>query len=354
MENKKFFHSIIIVVSMFLLGFGSITVFVDPYFHYHKPLFNYYLYNQRYQNDGILKHFDYDAIIIGTSMVENTMASQVNSLFNVSSVKTCFEGASFKEINDRLDSAFNKNKSIKLVIRGLDLSKLLDDKDYMRYDRYSYPNYLYDNNYFNDANYVFNKEVLIRDVFSNINNNINKIKSTSFDEYSYWADNYEFSKESVERSYVRKYNKDQDLCYSDEDRMIEIENLYQNVIDIAIRNPKTIFYYFITPYSIYYYDDLNQNGNLKRILEAEEVAIKELIKQENIYLFSFSDCFEMVSDLNNYKDIWHYSDEINSYIIESMANNKHRVTDDNVENILLSIKNYYLNYRYDDLLFSDK
>ena len=45
------------------------------------------------------KHFDYDAIITGTSMTENFLSSEFDSLFGVNSVKTTFSGASYKEIN---------------------------------------------------------------------------------------------------------------------------------------------------------------------------------------------------------------------------------------------------------------
>ena len=40
---------------------------MDPYFHYHGPFssFSYRLYEERYINDGISRHFNYDAIITG-------------------------------------------------------------------------------------------------------------------------------------------------------------------------------------------------------------------------------------------------------------------------------------------------
>lgn len=79
---------------------AAINVIVDPFFHYHKPLpgLFYILNNERYQNNGILKHFDYDAIITGTSMTENFKTSEFDKLFNVNSIKIPFSGATFKEI----------------------------------------------------------------------------------------------------------------------------------------------------------------------------------------------------------------------------------------------------------------
>ena len=56
---------------------------VDPLFHYHAPLdgLAYPLEDERYINDGILRHFDYDAVIAGSSMTENFKTSEANILY---------------------------------------------------------------------------------------------------------------------------------------------------------------------------------------------------------------------------------------------------------------------------------
>lgn len=64
------FGFVIIVLSII----GGWVYKIDPYFHYRKPNVDgyfYTLYNERSQNNGISKHFDYDALITGTSMTEN-------------------------------------------------------------------------------------------------------------------------------------------------------------------------------------------------------------------------------------------------------------------------------------------
>ena len=58
------------------------TIDIDPFFHYHKPKTNEYFYilnNQRSQNDGIIKRFDYTGLITGTSMTENIKASEAEA-----------------------------------------------------------------------------------------------------------------------------------------------------------------------------------------------------------------------------------------------------------------------------------
>ena len=128
-------------VSLFLLILvlvGALTVIVDPYFHYHKPLSNisYILDNERYQNNGIVKHFDYDAIITGSSMTECFKPSELNELFGVNAIKVPYSGGSYKEINDNLVVATEHNPNIKMVVRCLDGVRFFNTKDDMDYSDY--------------------------------------------------------------------------------------------------------------------------------------------------------------------------------------------------------------------------
>ena len=96
--EKKWGSKIILSAVILLCCIGGLTAFVDPYFHYHAPLsfLEYPLNNQRYQNDGIVRNFDYDAIITGTSMTENFKTTEFDNLFNVNSIKVPFSGATYK------------------------------------------------------------------------------------------------------------------------------------------------------------------------------------------------------------------------------------------------------------------
>lgn len=141
---------LILVLSALALA-GIWVIRVDPFFHYHQPNTKGYYYrlnNQRSQNNGILKHFDYNAVITGTSMTENFKTSEMDKLFGTNSVKVPYSGGSYKEINDSLKHALSNNPALKTILRGLDMSRFLDDKDDMRYDLGEYPVYLYDNNPF--------------------------------------------------------------------------------------------------------------------------------------------------------------------------------------------------------------
>ena len=162
MNFKKWIY--IFIAEIFLGAFilATLSIIVDPFFHYHKPLpgLFYVLNNERYQNDGILKHFDYDAIITGSSMTQNFKTSEFNVLFNANAIKVPFSGGTFKEMNDNIATAYRTNHNLKYVVRSLDSYNILYDKDGMRNDLGQYPVYLYNDDLIDDFKYIFNEDVV--------------------------------------------------------------------------------------------------------------------------------------------------------------------------------------------------
>lgn len=143
-----------------LILFVAFVAIVDPFFHYHGPLKGvaYTISEERYQNNGIVRHFDYEAMITGSSETQNFLASEFAGMWGVETIKTSFAGGTFKEVNDLVKVALKSNPNCKYVLRSFDLNLLNMDKDTLGYDEY--PTYLYDRNPFNDYQYIFNKKVV--------------------------------------------------------------------------------------------------------------------------------------------------------------------------------------------------
>lgn len=352
--NKKWGIALLALTGICLAVVAAVIGVIDPFFHYHKPLkdLSYPLNNERYQNDGIVKHFDYDAVITGTSMTLNFKTSELDELFGVHSIKVSFPGAMYKEINDNLVKAVSANPDIRLVVRGLDKNWLLEDADETGYDRDSYPTYLYDDLLYNDVYYVLNKDVLFNNTRAVLGYTRSGQKTTDFDTYGNWTHAFSFGKDAVEAVYHRVDKVDEEQEVTDDDLLMLRENLTQNVTDLAETHPEIDFYLFFTPYSIYYWDNLNQTGTLQKQLAIEEEAIRILLEYDNIYLFAFSDLFEMTCNPDNYKDEIHYSEEINSQILKWMSRKEHLLTKENYQEYCDRIRAFYTAYDY-EALFSE-
>lgn len=349
MKSSTYIKITLIGILLTLGAFAGINIYVDPLFHYHAPTkgLEYPLYDERYMNYGIAKHFDYDSIVTGTSMTQNFKTSQWDNYFGTKSIKTPFSGASYKEVNDLLECAFEHNDSIAMVMRSLDPTMLIMEKDEMDYE--DYPDYLYDNNIFNDVNYVLNKEIFFKfteyvHTFMSLGGN-----STDFDTYKNWAGLYQYDENLMRESFVRREKKEEIRALSDDDIRKIQENLEANVVKLVRENPETQFYLFFPPYSIYYWDDLSQDGDMLRMLDAHQLAIEILLEYDNIKLFSFFDTTDVICNLNYYKDSLHYNQEISDMMIDAMALGSNRLTKENYMDYMNFLHEFYVNFDYEAL-----
>ena len=345
---RKWFCRCLSVLAGLLILTGLVVVIVDPYFHYHKPFsfLTYRLYEERYTNDGISRHIDFDAMITGTSMAQNFKPSEMDQLFGTQSVKETFSGAGYQELSQNLERALKRNSNLKTVIWTIDYNGLIREKDWTQYE--GYPTYLYDDNPWNDTQYVFNKSVFYHGVLTNIAKTILQQPSTSMDEYSSW--DKPTGLQYIMQSYDRWEEKaPMRAGLSPEEREMVITNIRENIVELVKQYPDTTFYLFYTPYSICFWDFQNQEGLMMRQFEAEQIATEMLLDCANVKLYNFYDKYDIICNLDNYRDREHYAPEINSAILQWIQAGDGLVTQDNYMSKLTQEKEFYLNYDYDGI-----
>ena len=355
--EKKWAVTVLVLLCTVLALIAAVVIYVDPFFHFHGtlPQFQYLISQERYQNDGILRHFDYDAIITGSSMTECFKTSEFDELFGTHSVKVPLSGGSYREIGDVVRAAEKHNDHVKLVLRCLDYLRILDNKDSGMYADYLYPTYLYDDNVFNDVNYVFNKDVLITNVTDVFVQTLSGKKTTTFDEYSNWTARFTFGKETLDSKYSPSsiFSPGYYAVMTVEDYHNILENVTLNVTDIADANPDTEFLLFFPPYSIYYFDELYRKQILDRHFVAEKYVIELLLEHENIHLYSFFLKDDVICNLDNYQDNTHYHESINSEILRWIKAGDGELTKENYEAYCEAEQAFFLNYDYDALFQTD-
>lgn len=328
--------------------FSLSVVIFDPFFHYHKPLpgYPYILERERYQNDGIARHFEYELLITGSSTSQVLLPSKAEGLWEYNSIRLSFAGGSLKETSDLVNTAVSSNKDLKVVIRGLDLGRIVQEKDTVDYE--DIPIYLYDKNPFNDYKYLFN-----RDVFTDIARSLVKLikgqGADNFDDYENWNDTKVFGKEGVLSTFDRIPYSSEKQIYTDKDKAITDENLYENIIKTASENPQIDFIIFIPPVNVCYWDACIRSGSFDYTLSALDEAFDELLKVENIRVFAFDDCYDMTCDFDNYIDSLHYSEEVGNYMLASMFSGAHRITTNNKNEYLNRLHAFYSTYDYESI-----
>ncbi len=352
MKSEKWTLICLLTAGLILALAAAATAVIDPLFHFHAPLegMSYAITDERYQNDGVVRHFDYDAIVTGTSMTENFKTSEFNELFGVNAVKVSYSGATFRELRENLERAFETHPDIKCVLFSLDKFCLMADRDDLMYK--GYPAYLYDDDPVNDVNYLLNKDILLDHLTETLAYTAYGLETTDFDEYANWTKYYDFGKEAVLSLYERPEAEETET-FGPEDRQRLEENLEGNILSLTRAHPDTEFYLFFPPYSVVWWDQEQRLGSLEKTIDMQQAAAQMLLGEENIRLFGFCDAFDVTGDLSLYKDLAHYNEDINSQILRWMAAGEHELTEDDLDGYIARIRDWYGAYDYDGI-FEEK
>ena len=346
---KKWFYFTLFGIVFWMAIVGGITLYVDPLFHFHAPISNLEFpiqdFQQRYICDGMARNFDYDALIVGTSMTENFKPSELDELFGVNSLKLSVSGASFREVDMTLKQALSSNNDVKIVVRGLDLNSFPRDKDYVEDIGQMY---LLNDKHVDDVNYLFNKSIFNKYVVATLEYTQNGNKTPSRDEMFNWMKGQKFGRDIVLNSYELEKSKLIREFSTDEFQNVSA-NISQNIIEAVEENSGTCFYLFFPPYSICEWDVKNSDGGIEYWIDLQKCAIEQILQYDNVKLFSFDDNFDLVCNLDNYKDRGHYGEWVNSYILESMKNGEHQLKLDNYQDYIDRITDFYTKYDFASL-----
>lgn len=358
MQAKKWVFVTLGIYMGILALIGTLTVIIDPLFLYHAPLngFSYSSDSSVYRVGGIVKNLDYDTVIAGSSMTLNFNTREADELFSAHSVRVTLLGEGYKRVNDILKMAFDSNPDIKRVIWGIDSTGFISGPEWI--GEQPYPEYLYDKNPLNDVEYIFNIEMFSQWTLPTI---VRTIKRTENGINELFSDGFstkgETGTEEVLAAYDRPGKEKKEISDKETREMFTIceQNLSQNVLQTVQDHPDVDFYLFIPPYSICWWDSLNQNGTdvLKRRIDLQQFAIEKMLAYENVKLFAFFNDYDLIGNLDYYVDATHYTEEVNSMMLRWMKEGKYQLTQDNYRGYIDDITEYYCNFDYDAMFIKN-
>lgn len=347
MKNYKLWSILcVILVLLPLLAMATMTAVIDPFFHYHAPLssLEYPLTSQRYQNDGIVRHFDYDALITGTSMTENFKTSEFDALFGTHAIKVSYSGGTFAELVANLRQALESNPNLKTVLFCIDEWFLFNGRDMILADG-EYPTYLYDDNPFNDVKYLLNKEVFLENTLGVLEYTAAGHTTTSFDAYGSWE--FETGKEAVLAAYDRPEitTGAEEMTQEEADNLVYV--LETELVALAEEYPDTEFLYYFPPYSILDWDLHVRQRSAGCYTDAFRLATQTLLQAENIRVFSFYTDFDTITDLSNYRDVVHHNSTINTLLLQRIAAGEYELTPETNQAHWDTVEAFYTGFDYE-------
>lgn len=308
------------------------TAFVDPLQFYHKSSWYTPLLSEEewYQNPGLAKNYEYDNIIIGTSMTENFLPSQVDQNIGGTTLKLSMEGSTVDEHYQIAKLALETGK-VKQVIWGLDYFSLkLETRDAAD----ELPGYLYDGKLWTDYQYWFNSSVY-KQFARSIKSTLTGSTSQDLEHLNNWNEEVTFGKSYVAKSYLKASDSELYFGLNEESTDLLKEHFDTYIVPLLKEYPDVKFYFYYPPYSVmrqvaWYSDNPVRFGNQ---LVMRKWMYEQFRQFGNVTLYDFQSTAGWTFNLDLYKDLSHHSGEVNSLIAEAIGtrNTDYLVTDKNID-----------------------
>ena len=300
---------------------AALVVWVDPFFQYHRPLadFPYVVDNQLSQNPGMARNMTYDSVILGSSMTVNFNTHWFEDLMGLHTIKLNYSGAYPKDQANIMEQVFASKNEVKAVFLGVDVMTYTGAVDETKYP---IPEYLYDNFVWNDAAYLWNKDVFLQYILRPVADPDKTDLATVYQ--SWWTDEY-YNIQWVMHNYEPP-QKVAEVTPTDAYLESVRKNLESNICPYIVQNPDTEFYVFFPPYSILYWNDVVNENHLDATMEEYQYIAETMLQYDNVRVFYFPDQEWIVTDLNNYADYTHYHRDINYFMTECFAEGKCEMT----------------------------
>lgn len=341
MKAKGFF---ITVLAGILACFGVLILLLsveDPFFvlsgigEDETALFD----NQRYQMPGLIRHQDYSAVVMGTSLVANYRASWFTEGIGEQTLKITIPDGWVSEFDAALGLAFRTHPQLDTVYFCFDPNILIRSDSQRTVEL---PQYLYNSNPLDDVEYLLNADTYQLALRSRLGRK--EAKTVTLDEAYVWDGSYTFSKASALAGYPRPEVSGTVLdagAYLD----VADENL-DMVCGWIEAHPDVRFHIWFPPYSILYWDKTTREGTAEAILTAVEHAAGRLLDYDNVELHSFL-YSKPITNLDNYTDHIHCSGKITAWAAGKLIAGEGRLTKDNYQSEIDRLREFVRGYDYD-------
>ena len=315
-----------------VLGIAAANWIVDPLQFYRKAAYPPLLSGQkRFQAPGLARNYDYDAVVIGTSMSINITATQVREKLGFNALNLSMQGPSAREQHLLLQIALRTGK-VKRVIWEVNYEYLRGDPEWVSSYDGTFPCYFYDRNAFNEVNnYLLNVDTTKSTL---------KVLLARYGLKSYpdrdpealltqRATN-EFGRAGVQRAWHRAVKGRPALrARAPEFAVTNLNrNFDLNVMTLIREHPEVRFYLYFPPYSAAYYANVMAVAPeiFTHMIENREYIFHQTTGLKNVQLHDFQGVTSLIFNVDNYCDLIHFNPRVNDYILESIRDARQVLT----------------------------
>jgi len=303
----------------------AFNAWVDPFQHYRKAeRFAPRFYNawQRYENPGIAKHYDYDRIVTGSSLMECVLPADVDRLMGGRTINLSVSAQTAYDAGRLLSVALATGKP-RHVIMNVDYNAFSGAPDRSGFAE-PFPGYLYDDTVLDDLPYVLGAGTLRKSLETLLGLHWSRF-GTDPSRMWYWADGYQFFAAKA----VQGLDPDNlNARFRQPARTLAgmQASFEANLAPLIERHPEVRFSFVYAPYAILVWLDFRQRSQLEVTLAFREWLFKRTRAYPNVEIFDFHAEPAIVMDLDHFTDIYHFSPKVSQALIAAMAEGRYRLT----------------------------
>ena len=328
-KSRRWIVSFLAGVLVIVLLLSGIAYIIDPFFQF-RVRDNSYMLSGWFVAGGLIKNYDYDTLILGSSMIQNFDMKSFRDELGVKPLHIGLNAMRTSEIIRLMNTAYAAGKARAYYI-CIDLPKFSEDPKDSRIAEH-----LLDEGILSKMRYLLSYEVWFRYIpidmcfvlmdWAHVNLPIKYAYSKSIDKLEDWRLDYTFGKKTVLDDYrngkfgVSTVDTDTEDLYL---RMVSHIDMFLD--DFDFENSEYVF--FFPPYSSLYWCVTQNGGYFDVFLKAKQYFV-ERVETVGATTYDFQ-CADFTTDLENYKDMTHYRPEINDWMVKCFANKEYISTKDN-------------------------
>jgi hypothetical protein len=316
---------------LLVLALGTANYAVDPLQFYRRAggeaVFSE---NQRYQNPGLARNFEYETVIIGTSHAENFEPRDVLRVLGEHSLKLAISGSTAREQRMILELAIRTGR-VSHVIWALDHIAFKRPADQLGTRAAEFPEHLYGEGRWAALRTV-GLYLLSLDSLGLSARSLLGIGHRELETLNSWHADYEFSEARALADWHRRgaildrFNLDATRRYGPTASQSQA-SIRANLVPVMRAHPEIRFDLFFPPFSILAYlaDHRAWPGAYPERQRYKAFVVEATADLPNVRVFDFQGQRPITHELDNYKDLEHYRIEVNDYVLRSIASGRHRV-----------------------------
>ena len=306
----------------------ALTVFVvDPFARYRAPDFFKVIYssaNSRQMIPGVLRHFEYDAVVVGNSQAQNMSLEAVRETLGWNAVKATSPACSPRVLGQFIELAFDARgaalQNVWLSFNAASFAGLLD------FGNDAVAPYLYERTHWQDYKYLLNLDVLTQRVpkslYATFGGGGRSYALRTNPDNMFMLD---FSGEKK-----RVYGEDRvKAAYREDlaagarkrgkvDTLPRLADVQTNVLHHVRAHPGATFHIVLAPMTSLAWSEFAQHGQLEQVLEFLNAALELLLAEPNVKIYDAVSDPALACDFSFFRDAYHYSSAMDVLLLASV------------------------------------